>query len=296
MSKSDDRTRIHSIWQELNETESEESATSDPISEEAFGRITGMLDRYTADAPTAEDSKRLIEALHAARDSSARLRSVPVPGSKTASKNRLGRILHVVMTQVRLFSWTFWLVSAFIVLLGAWSGLFANSGTAHPLLIVVPLLAALSVCVAFRSYGTPMFELEMSLPISPSQLVYGRLLLIIVYDIALALAGLLMFGSFSNGWIVLIADLLVPLGVTVLLALTALLYMKLYAAALVSVFVWTVQLFVNDRLGVFYLLNGSSSDPLWLQSKLTGCIVAAVLGFVMHLKVSRMRLEVRVQG
>jgi hypothetical protein len=165
--------------------------------------------------------------------------------------------------------------------------LFKEDAT-QPLVIIVPAVAALSVFGAFRSYGTPMFRLEMSMPISPAQLVYGRLLLIVGYDVLLALAASLLMGASMKELGLHIINWLMPLGISSMAALAAMLYMKLSGAIVTSLLVWSLQLILNDRLGMFYWF-GSYQEADWTMSKLVGGLFIIVLAGFVHWKIARMQ-------
>jgi hypothetical protein len=268
------------VWKELGvQTGSEESLSQDQLDE-----VTYALERYTIDTPTLEDSRRLMNALSAARnytiEHSTRKREL-------STWNRLLRIMRVVRSQTRLLSLPFWLISAFIMLLGGWSGIFVKANMVQPLIFIVPAVAAIGVCAAFRSYGTPMFRLELSLPISPAQLIYGRLLLIVGYNVLLALAASLLVDSPIKEIGILIVNWLIPLGVSSLVALTAMLYMKLSSAVITSLLVWSVQLLLNDKLGVFYLFSRYQDG--WAMSKIVGCSLIVALALLVQWKIARIQ-------
>jgi hypothetical protein len=130
--------------------------------------------------------------------------------------------------------------------------------------------------------------LELSLPISPAQLIYGRLLLIVGYNVLLALAASLLVDSSIREIGILIVNWLIPLGVSSLVALTAMMYMKLSSAVITSLLVWSVQLLLNDKLGVFYLFSTRYQDG-WAMSKIVGCSLIVALAMLIQWKIARIK-------
>ncbi|MFZ5826035.1 MAG: hypothetical protein ACOY94_17200, partial [Bacillota bacterium] len=129
----------------------------------------------------------------------------------------LAEALAAVRPQVRILRRPFWLASAAVVAAGLPlldTGLRSSLGIDLTyggfLLIIAPVLAALGVAYAFRSAGTGMVEVEMACPLSPVQLLLGRLFWVTAYDAALlgaaslAAAGLepgMRLGFLLVGWL-----------------------------------------------------------------------------------------------
>lgn len=279
------------LWEELNDGSEEGGEALTP---EQMNRLVEGLSRFTVEPPKADDTKRLAAALSARWEEGRQAAA----GRKRRKLSELGLLVHLMSwlrPQIRLFAWPFWVVSAAIVLIGGLLGsLFGEINAAQPLVFVTPLLAALSVCYVFRSFGTPMFELELSMPVSPIQLVFGRLTLIVAYDVVLTtLVSLLAkhpadVGAFIASW-------LIPLGVSSLAALVVMLYYGILSGLLMSVFVWAVQLILNERLGMLYIFSGESY-PDWLASKLIGFGLIVVLCLLAWHKSAKLRVPERVTG
>lgn len=107
----------------------------------------------------------------------------------------LAGTLAAVSPQVRLLRRPFWIASAAVVAAGLPlldPGLRAVLGIdltyAAFLVITAPALAALGVAYAFRSAGTGRAEVELACPLTPAQLVLGRLFWVAAYDAALLAA------------------------------------------------------------------------------------------------------------
>lgn len=113
------------------------------------------------------------------------------------SIRKLYHVLGLVRPQIQLLGWPFWLSSTVVLSMGL---LVLPSNTHQsmiPLLVLAPLLAVLSVAYAFRSYSYGVIEWEKSCPISPTQLVLGRLSIIVFYD--MLLSSLVSFSLYNRG-------------------------------------------------------------------------------------------------
>lgn len=279
------------LWKELNDGSEERR---EALTLEQMNRLVEGLSRFTVESPKTDDTKRLTAALGARWEEGRQAAA----GRKRSKLSEMGLLVHMLgwlRPQIRLFAWPFWIVSAVIVLIGGLMGvLFGDINAAQPLVFVTPLLAALSVCYVFRSFGTPMFELELSMPVSPVQLIFGRLTLIVVYDVVLTtLVSLLVKHPANVG--AFIASWLIPLGVSSLVALVVMLYYGILSGLLMSVFVWAVQLLMNERLGMLYIFSGEAY-PEWLASKLIGFGLIVVLCLLSWHKSAKLRVPERVPG
>jgi hypothetical protein len=262
--------RVEELWTELGEEISKDKNGA-AFTHEQLSEVAEALDRYTLAMPTASDTERLLERMALAecfgkREVSQRRTGLDgfleEDGEYSCEPEgawlRFKSITRVVRSQTRLFDWPFWLVSAFLILLGGWLGFYAEGRPGiNPLVMIVPLLAALSVCAAFRTFGTPMFELEMTMPVTPAQLVYGRLCLILGVDMVLALAVSPMAASGKQDLGGLIADWLLPLAVTSMAALAAVLYVRPFPAAGISLAIWAALLLLNHNQVSSGALDGS---------------------------------------
>lgn len=291
-------SRTHGMWEEL-----QEFADHGILDEEKLIDTVDSLERYTVDMPTSTDSALLLLRLRSRMNEAPdgeRFAELSPPkheeeygGRRMLEElpevleegpaRRMVRLMRLVRSQTRMLGWPFWLVSAFLVLLGGWLGFYGNYPADNPLAVVVPALAALSVCAAFRSFGTPMFELEMTMPVTPSQLVYGRLILIIGYDMLIALMAtpIAAYGGRAAG--VLVAGWLLPLALVSMSALAAVLYVNAFAAAGISMGVWFVYLLMT---GYWPGLLPASGEGLSPQQKAVLYVAVVVLSAVLvHLKV-----------
>jgi len=270
------------IWNDLEDQDRNEQSRRE------IANAIDKLERYTVPTPATKETADFASLLGKRWESERKPTFV-----ETMRKS--ARVLLIIQPHLNLFKGAFWFASLCIAALGLLLDRFAADESAvQPFLFTAPLLAALSVCFAFRSYGTPMFQLEMSMPLSPVQLIFGRLTLVVVYDIAIALlfsipiAGNQGFAAFIFSW-------LVPLGVTSFTALAVMLYSGLYAGLISSLALWMVQLVMNKHLGILYLFS-KNTNALWLQSKIAGCLIIVLLFAVLWNKIRKLGVPAFGEG
>ena len=111
------------------------------------------------------------------------------------------------------------------------------------LLLVVPLLTALGVSFAYYT-GDRLFELEATWPITPEQVIWGRTLLVVGYDIVLATGASAVLAAVSGGlsWIVLVTTWLAPLFGLAAVALLASTHLGPWQGTAVSTGLWASAL------------------------------------------------------
>lgn len=247
------------------------------VSEEA--ELRRILARYTIEAPTTDDTAQFAAGLLRHWDSAEE----PSP---VAGIGKPFHMLQMIQAQLKLFQWPFWLASAAVLVLGLLVETVAGSEAAvQPFIFTAPLLAALGVCFAFRSYGTPMFRLEMSLPVTPMLLIFGRLTIIVAYNSILGIClSLFLVGGTGSGIAAYVFSWLVPLGVTCLSALIVMLYAGLNVGIFMSVLVWSVQLWLNKHLGMFYIFSAETSG-YWMESKVIGVLLILLLTGLLWLRI-----------
>jgi hypothetical protein len=269
----------------------------DELSNEDARFVSERLFRYTISTPTTEETALLATKLSIQWDLEmngfGKAKQIMEKGTMIVGNpsvaERMGSLFTGIHAQIRLFSLSFWLSSAFLAVLGAWLGAYSTSEDLQPLIFTAPLLAAIGLFLAFRSYGTPMYELEMTFPISPMQAVFGRLILLIVYDTVITFAASLLFpeawgaaslAKFTFSW-------LVPLGITCFLTLAVMLSFGLAAGSAASIGLWTLQLLLNRNLGPFYLYS-DVDYVYWWESKMIGLmfLLAAFLFVLCKLKLN----------
>jgi hypothetical protein len=159
-------------------------------------------------------------------------------------------MLAVARAQVTIFGLGFWLVSAFITLLGGAVVLSAVlPDEALVLRATGPLLAYLGTVLAFRGRDQRVLELELSCPPSPLQLAVARLLIVLGYDASLGLAlSLLLWAGQSDQVLLLTLSWLMPLFLVTGLALILSLRLPVQAAASVAYVSWLAVVAVTAGL------------------------------------------------
>lgn len=248
-------------------------------------QVTTKLSRYTIESPPLDETQQLATKLTQhwqqlnSGDAPDTVQKVHVQASSTPPT--IMRVLQFLRPQLLIFTLPMWAGIILLLMASAWLGLYTDPFIANPLAYIAPLLAALCICFGFRSFGTPMFELEMSLPLSPIQFVLARLTLISGVISLVTLVASLMFGGIASVQQLALLTLswLIPLGLFSFMALAVMLYFGLYAGIGVTIVFWVVQMTVEHQLGPFYLFHTELSQ-YWLQSKLIACLAMVLLGLV----------------
>lgn len=283
------------------------SSDADALTEAEIELLSRHLPRYTAAEPTLRESRALADRIRPLLRDNARIRASedeaaasarPASPARFADRLReaedarqsaFGAIIRYAAAHARSFSWMFWAVSALAVLLGvivhigiapaAMYGILEGTELrTNVLIVLVPFIAGLSLSWSFRSFGTPMFELELSFPMTPLQWLLGRLSIIVFYQ-----AGLAMAASFvlTRGWLdeslpVLVISWLAPLGLYCAgtLALT-IRFGPLYGT-LIMASLWIAQLPLQQHLGPLYFVS-DTHHPWWAESKIAALLAALLL-------------------
>jgi len=162
-------------------------------------------------APGPPHLAQVLAAVHTAQDRAVAADLLP------AGRPRVGTaasLLAAMRAQLRVVGLPFWLACALVIGLGVLAGNLWLQPLVSPLLLTAPPLAALGVGYAFRAMDTGMAELERACPAHPVELALARLLLVVGFDLALAV--LLMPWNtgtplVSGGDMDLILDWLAPL-------------------------------------------------------------------------------------
>ncbi|QGQ95554.1 hypothetical protein EHS13_12015 [Paenibacillus psychroresistens] len=283
--------QLHTINQELND---------DQLSDEELQQLAQRLPRYTAIEPSVHQTRMLIERMrpHMQHDSKLPTLISPPPmirfseilEQREASRlNGWARIKQYLLPQAQLLAWSFWLVSALVVVLGTFLYILFGGDLAqvfstyqwhtHPLILLIPLLTGFSLSYSFRSYGTPMYELELSFPITPAQWLLSKLSIIVLYDIMLGTAASLIIysltpttGIASFSLLPFIVSWLVPLCLYCVGSVACMLRFGTLIGSLVMAAAWFIQLFMMNKLGPFYFLSDPSYGQ-WQESKWIGLLI-----------------------
>jgi len=294
------------MLEELSDIHRTGSGT-DALTETDIELLARHLPRYTAAEPTLRESRALADrirpllrdgaSLLAPEDEAAASRGPAAPArfadrlreTEDVRRSAFGAIIRYAAAHARSFSRMFWAVSTLAVLLSvlvhigiAPAVLSGVPGVGEPhtniLIVLVPLIAGLSLSWSLRSYGTPMFELELSFPMTPAQWLLGRLSVIVLYQAGLTLAAgfVLTRGWLNESFPVLMISLLAPLGLYCAgtLALT-LRFGPLYGT-LIMASLWIAQLPLQRHLGPLYFVS-DMHHPRWAESKALALLASLLL-------------------
>jgi hypothetical protein len=201
--------------------------------------LEGALQRYTTPDP---DSTQLLVNLQAvpAQEQGA----APLPVAK-AWRYRL----RLAQMQISLVDSAFWWVSALLLGLGTALVLASGGVLAGLFALVSPLLAVAGTAYIFRPEAHSLREFELLSAISPLELLYTRLLLILLYNIGLALTLILLAWS-QDTQLVLWRLLLIWLGPMIGLtgvALYSLLRWRVLVGVLLPMGLWAALLVLGWR-------------------------------------------------
>lgn len=159
-------------------------SASVPMDELATLLAALELDAVPAPSPSATGSL----AAELGRMMGARRRTVWPVKLVTALKNLgagLADVVTAVRPQVGLFRPAFWVVSAFVLVLGTAAA--ALSDLSLPAGAFVALAGVLGMAYAMRSAAGRALEIELSCPVDPVSLVAARSLIVLTYDLVLTI-------------------------------------------------------------------------------------------------------------
>jgi hypothetical protein len=233
------------------------------------------LAEWQAPRPSPVDTQRLLVQLTFA---------LPAPSSvRQAIREERQRgsfywLLALARTQVNLFSLSFWLVSAFVTLLGA-AVVLAIPRQEDPsfyLRALGPLLAYLGTVSAFRGTQMRVLEFELVCLPTPWQLALARLVIVLGYDVGLGLAlGLAFWAGGAGQALALLLSWFMPLLLVAGLALLLSLRLPIQAAASLAYGGWLVLLALSATLQLQEFLLTTLSETL------LGGLGLALLAFVL---------------
>ena len=159
-----------------------EDAGSEEESADLLPLVRG-LQEWQVPVPTAPETTRLAESMR--RLVEARRRG------RTASRLSMGWL--VLCSQVRVVQGEIWAASAIVMGLGLLVtlgySLSQSPEASLPLVLMAPLAAASGIALLYGPSVDPALEIELTLPVSPRQILVGRLVLVFGFNLALGLAG-----------------------------------------------------------------------------------------------------------
>lgn len=162
--------------------------------------------------------------------------------------------LRLAQMQLSLVDGTFWWASALLLGLGIVLMVVSGGVLAGLFALLSPLLAVAGTAYIFRTDARSLHEFELLSAVSPLELLYTRLLLILLYNTGLTLTLILLAWS-QDSQLVLWRLLLVWFGPMVGLtgvALYSLLRWHLLAGVLLPMGLWVALLFLGWRDTVLY--------------------------------------------
>lgn len=217
---------------------------------------------------TPDDTNRLLAAL-------APL--TPAPSLvRQAVRERFARrhgsllwLLDTARVQVSILRPSFWLLSAAVVILGAYAELVSDGvGAVFFLRALAPFLAYLGMTASFRGVRLRMIECELGCPPSALQLTIARLVVVLGYDVGLGLClGLALWlrgGHSAPGevsFFALTLHWLAPLLLVAGVALTLSLRLPVAVAAALAYLGWLTGLVLYYTLATYSPAIGARQAP-----------------------------------
>lgn len=271
--------RYDALWQEIEQGDHEQ------LDRKQFEQMAERMERFTVADPTEQQTQDLIAKLTPLLEkpwqeevSKHHVYDQQNIGHAQNSRSIWSRLVSLLLQQVPVFSWMFWVISVVIISVGAVMMPFMREQFINPFLMLIPLVSGFGVFYALRAYRTPMGELEASLPVSPAEIMIGRIGVVLIYNIGFALVasiGLFAF-SLTDSLFLFIISWLVPLCLCTVLTLVCMLRLGALAGPTLSIAVWGVQLLMREWLGPFYFMS-DLNDPFWELSRLIGSVLTVLL-------------------
>ena len=236
--------------------------------------VLQYLAGWKVPAPSPADTQRLLSHL-------IPLLTKPSPvrqALRARRRDAWGHLLffvEVARAQVSILRPRFWLLSAFVTLLGMLIVFsIPNLNSAFVLRVLGPLLAYLAALSVFRGMRLGMLEFELSCPPSPQQLTLARLMIVLGYDVGLGLlcSLLLWFGGGEN-FLVLTLHWLMPLLLVTGLALLFSLYLPITRAAGLAYSCWLA-------VSLLTIAGPIAGTPL-LSLTVTGEVMIGLSGLIL---------------
>ncbi|HEU5198380.1 MAG TPA: hypothetical protein VFU32_02015 [Ktedonobacterales bacterium] len=244
----------------LAQSLSEQGATPEEI-EDLMPALL-RLSEWQAPQPSPADTQRLFVQLTSALPAPSPVRQAI---REERQRGNFSWLLSLARAQVSLFSLSFWLVSAFVTLLGAIVVLTIPSleDPSFYLRAVGPLLAYLGTVSAFRGTQLRVLEFELVCLPTPWQLALARLVIVLGYDVGLGLALCLAFWAGGAGQaLALLISWFMPLLLVAGLALLLSLRLSIQAAAALAYGSWLALLALSVTLQFQTFLLTTLSETL----------------------------------
>lgn len=244
--------------------------------------LSTKLDRFTAPLPDPVETAALIERLRplaAARQTSqARFRETGL------HRHPLYAMLDWLLVQTHLFHPGFWVASALLLVVGLVAGITVSRAPGGlALALMAPLPALLGVAYAFRASSGAHMEMELSSPVSPVQVVLGRTLVVLGYNLLLGGVVVAVLPGIGEGMGPLLLGWLAPLLFLTGLTLFLTTWLGTYAGVGAGFAVWGAQVILRLRAAwllqtyPYLTLYGDATDARWWWTQMAALGLGLVL-------------------
>jgi anti-sigma factor RsiW len=239
--------------------------------------------RLSAAGPSAVLADRIAAEIAGARRE-ARGRG-PLAGRL---RRRVAWLIEFAVAQVPIVRHDIWAASAVVMAIGAGVSLVPfRGGPGDTLSLFAPLAAAIGIAMIYGQENDPSIEVALATPVSPRLVVVARLVDVLAFDLALALAASALLAAVDGSGLVLpiVGLWLGPMLLLGCLSLMLSLIVGTPGAILVAGALWLLRgLEVSDGT-VAQRMGGLVQvlDPVWQTSLLTVGLAAAAFSVAMLL-------------
>lgn len=217
-----------------------------------YADVISELAQFSVPDPTPAMTERLLERAR---------QGLPRPRMFSGEKQSSVLVwLKPVVQQVSVFEKRFWLASFFVLALGLFVSL--SDPSSMYLSLLAPGMAALGVAYSFRGQGT--LEIELTCPVTPYQIVLGRMLMIFGYNTIVGLTGSALLVGLNSGLIfsALVLEWLAPMLLLIGIAMVTVIWFNSLVSVSSSMLLWGAIL--AYRFNLFGFAYGQ-----WVNSLVT---------------------------
>lgn len=158
-----------------------------PEQQAELGDLTPLYDRLGQYVVPEPDTVELFKTLQS-----------QLPTITPVSQPSFKDWIDLIWMEAKLFEWHFWLSSVVVALVGTFWGIGNDgNGTALALLFISPLIALTGVAYIFRPSTRTLWEMEQFSHYKPIDLLYARMIVILLLNISLA--GVLLLTAWTQG-------------------------------------------------------------------------------------------------
>ncbi len=237
--------------------------TGSPEEAERLLPVLQRLPDWSAPAPSARSTARLIATLHAAQ--------------APARRSQVSHLLALIQSQMRVIQAEIWLATALVLALGTFVTLaaaqLAPSIESLPLVYIAPIVAAIGLAFLYGPGLDPASEIEVAAPTSPRLIFLIRLMLVFGFNLGLGLLStlvLVMVHTDFSLWPLIVSWLAPMACLSALTVLCSVLFVDPLISAAVGLLAWGIyvsqQFIARDALPLLtYLPNLASAEARpWL--------------------------------